>query len=393
MNNSILHPEVQNYIDEHLNSDVSKILFKGTNFQSVSTPEVVEQIAAKKKSKEKLPTWFSTKNIYYPNKLNIEQTSSETTAKYKSDLISGSSIIDLTGGFGVDSYYFSKKASQVVHCEINKNLSEIASHNFEILEATNIETIAENGIDYLIKSNQNFDCIYIDPSRRNYAKGKVFLLKDCLPNVPENIEFLFEKSTVILIKNSPILDITSAINELKYVKEIHVVAIHNEVKELLYILDKNYKNPVEIKTINILKNKNQLFDFKLDTDKYSTFSLIKKYLYEPNASIMKSGGFNEVSAQLKIDKLHQNSHLYTSEKLIDFPGRRFEVLHTIPFDKKQLKKLIPSGKVNITTRNFPQTVAQIRKKTGLKDGGENYLFFTTDINNKHLVIVCQKIIS
>ncbi len=214
-----------------------------------------------------------------------------------------------------------------------------------------------------------------------------------MPNVPENIEFLFEKSTVILIKNSPILDITSAINELKYVKEIHVVAIHNEVKELLYILDKNYKNPVEIKTINILKNKNQLFDFKLDTDKYSTFSLIKKYLYEPNASIMKSGGFNEVSAQLKIDKLHQNSHLYTSEKLIDFPGRRFEVLHTIPFDKKQLKKLIPSGKVNITTRNFPQTVAQIRKKTGLKDGGENYLFFTTDINNKHLVIVCQKIIS
>lgn len=393
MNNSILHPEVQNYIYEHLNSDVSKILFKGTNFQSVSTPEVVEQIAAKKKSKEKLPTWFSTKNIYYPNKLNIEQTSSETTAKYKADLISGSSIIDLTGGFGVDSYYFSKKSSQVVHCEINKNLSEIASHNFEVLEASNIETIAENGIDYLMKSDQNFDCIYIDPSRRNDAKGKVFLLKDCLPNVPENIEFLFEKSTVILIKNSPILDITSAINELKYVKEIHVVAVHNEVKELLYILEKNYKNSIEIKTINILKNKNQLFDFKLDTDKNSTFSLVKKYVYEPNASIMKSGGFNEVSAQFKIDKLHQNSHLYTSEKLINFPGRRFEVLHTIPFDKKQLKKLIPSGKANITTRNFPQTVAQIRKKTGLKDGGEIYLFFTTDINNKHLVIVCQKIIS
>ena len=391
MNNSILHPEVQNFIDEHLNSDISKILFKGTNFRSVSTQEVVEQIAAKKKSKEKLTTWFSTKNIYYPNKLNIEQTSSETTAKYKSDLISGSSIIDLTGGFGVDSYYFSKKSSQVVHCEINKNLSEIASHNFEVLEASNIETIAENGIDYLIKSDRNFDCIYIDPSRRNDTKGKVFLLKDCLPNIPENIEFLFEKSTIILIKNSPILDITSAINELKYVKEIHVVAIHNEVKELLYILEKNYKNPIEIKTINILKNKNQLFDFKLDTDKGSTFSLIKKYVYEPNASIMKSGGFNEVSAQLKIDKLHQNSHLYTSEKLIDFPGRRFEVLYTIQFDKKQLKKLIPSGKANITTRNFPQTVAQIRKKTGLKDGGENYLFFSTDLNNKHVVIICKKV--
>jgi hypothetical protein len=382
---------VQNFIDEHLNSDISKILFKGTNFPNVTTQEIVEQIAAKKKCKGKLPSWFNTENIYFPNKLNIEQTSSEITAEYKSKLILGNSIIDITGGFGVDCFYFSKVFDNVTHCEINKELSEISYHNFQLLNASNIETVSENGLDYLKKNDEIFDCIYIDPSRRNDIKGKVFLLKDCLPNVPKSLDLLFEKSNNILIKNSPILDITSAIYELKFTKEIHIISVNNEVKELLYLLEKNYNDSIQIKTINIQKNKEQLFDFKIDTKQSSTFSLIQKYLYEPNASIMKSGGFNEVSSQLKIDKLHQNSHLYTSGKLIDFPGRRFEILHTIPFDKKQLKKLIPSGKANITTRNFPQSVTQIRKKTGLKDGGNKYLFFTTDINNKHIVLISNKI--
>ncbi len=391
MNPVILHPNIQNYINENLNIDVSKILFKGTNFSNASTQELVEQIQAKKKCKDKLPTWFNTKNIYYPNKLNIEQTSSEITANYKANLISGNSLIDLTGGFGVDSYYFSKKIPEIYHCEINESLSKIVKYNYEQLGIKNIKPIPENGLKYLKYTNKKFDWIYIDPSRRNDTKGKVFLLKDCLPNVPENLDLLFEKSNNILIKNSPILDIKNGINELKYVREIHIISTNNEVKELLYILEKNYSKPIGIKTINITKNNSQLFDFKIDTNTTSTYSLIKKYLYEPNASIMKSGGFNEVSSQLKIDKLHQNSHLYTSDKLIDFPGRRFEVLHPIPFDKKQLKKLIPSGKANITTRNFPLTVVQIRQKTKLKDGGKNYLFFTTDLNNKHIVAICKKV--
>lgn len=391
MNPTILHPEIQNYINKNLNTDVSKILFKGTNFSNISTQEIVEQIQAKKKCKDKLPTWFNTKNIYYPNKLNIEQTSSEITANYKANLISGNFLIDLTGGFGVDCYYFSKKISEVYHCEINEALSKIVNYNYEQLEINNIKTITKNGLDYLKSTNKKFDWIYIDPSRRNDKKGKVFLLKDCLPNVPENLDLLFEKSNNILIKNSPILDVKSGINELKYVKEIHIISSNNEVKELLYILEQNYIKPIQIKTINISKNNLQLFDFKLNTDSISTYSLTKKYLYEPNASIMKSGGFNEISNQYKIDKLHTNSHLYTSDKLIDFPGRKFEILHTIPFDKKQLKKLIPEGKANITTRNFPLTVAQIRKKTKLKDGGKNYLFFTTNLNNKHIVAICKKV--
>ena len=392
MNKHILHTDIQEYINKNLNIDTSKILFKGTSFPNVSTQEIVEQIEAKKKCKIKLTTWFNHENIYYPNKLNIEQTSSEITAAYKAGLVSGNSLIDLTGGYGVDSYSFSKKMESVIHCEINESLSEIVAHNFQEFGVKNCKIIAINGLDFLQNSNEKFDWIYVDPSRRTDTKEKVFLLKDCLPNVPENIDLLFEKSDNILIKNSPILDITSAINELKYVKEIHIIAVHNEVKELLFILEKNYIKPPITKAINVYNEKIQLFNYQFFNSTTSSYSLTKEYLYEPNVAILKSGGFHEVSTQYKIEKLHQHSHLYTSDELIYFPGRRFQVLHTISFDKKKLKKLIPTGKANITTRNFPQSVAQIRKKTGLKDGGNQYLFFTTDMNEKHIVIICKKII-
>ncbi len=391
MNKDILHTDIQEYINNNLTIDTSIILFKGTSFHNVTTQEIVEQIEAKKKCKNKLPSWFTTENIFYPNKLNIEQTSSEVTAQYKASLLMGKTLIDLTGGFGVDCLYFAKRIETVFHFEINTNLSEIVAHNYQELGVKNCQIIAKNGLDYVKKSSEIFDWIYIDPSRRNDVKGKVFLLKDCLPNVPENIDSLFEKSNNILIKTSPILDITSALNELKWVKEIHVVAINNEVKELLFILEKNYIYPPITKTVNIYNENSQIFNYQFFNSTTSSYSLTKKYLYEPNAAILKSGGFHEISTQFKVDKLHQHSHLYTSNELIDFPGRKFQITHTISFDKKKLKKIIPSGKANITTRNFPQSVAQIRKKTGLKDGGNQYLFFTTNMNKKHIVIICEKI--
>jgi len=391
LNKNLLHTNIQKFITENLQSDISRILFKGTSFSEVTTQEIVTQIEAKKKCKTKLPTWFNTKNIYFPNKLNIEQTSSEITANYKANLVGGNSLIDITGGFGVDAFAFSKKIKEVIHCEINDTLSKIVRYNYQQLAIQNIKTIASDGIDYLKNTSQNFDWIYVDPSRRNNEKGKVFLLKDCLPNVPEHLDFLFEKSNNILIKNSPILDIKSAIKELKFIKEIHVISLQNEVKELLFLLEKGEQKEIQIKTINLQKNSTQTFSFNLTKTVNATFSLPKKYLYEPNAAILKSGGFNEVSEHFKIDKLHQHSHLYTFDDLIDFPGRRFEIKHIIPFDKKQLKKLVPTQKANITTRNFPQTVAQIRKKTGIKDGGNQYLFFTTDIHNKHIVLICNKV--
>jgi len=391
LNLTILNKEVQEYINTNLKSDISKLILKGSPFKTISIQELAEQILAKNKCQKKLPNWFSSKNIYYPKKINIEQTSSEITAKYKSNLVSGESLIDITGGFGIDSYYFSQKVKKVTHCEINSQLSEIVAHNYKQLNCSNIENYFGDGLDLLKKSPLKFDWIYIDPSRRNDLKGKVFLLKDCLPNIPNNLDLLFEKSNHILIKVSPILDISSAISELNFVKNIYIVAVENEVKELLFILKKDFNQNITTNTINFIKNEIQQFNFGLNESSSATFSEPKQYLYEPNAAILKAGAFNQISEHFKIDKLHHHSHLYTSKNLIKFPGRSFEIKHSIPYDKKQLKKLIPTNKANITIRNFPETVAQIRKKTKLKDGGFQYLFFTTDINNNHIILICEKL--
>jgi hypothetical protein len=391
LNTAILQPKVQHFIVDHLKSDITKLILKGSPFDDISIQELANQIIAKQKSEQKLKTWFSTENIYYPPKISIEQTSSEITANYKSTLLIGASIIDITGGFGVDCFFFSRQFKDVIHCEINEDLSTIVKHNYQQLNIKNIETVSGNGIEFLKNSDTTFDCIYIDPSRRNDTKGKVFLLKDCLPNVPENIDFLFTKTTQILLKNSPILDISSAITELKFVKEIHVVAIKNEVKEVLFLLEKNYEGDIQIKTINIQKEDTQRFDFKLKEAVTSIYSEPLSYLYEPNAAILKSGGFHQISKQLNLFKLHQHSHLYTSEQLIDFPGRIFKIRNVINYDKKKLKKLLTEKKANITTRNFPKTVAQIRKETGIKDGGTSYIFFTTDNKNELKSIICSKI--
>lgn len=391
MNKLILHTDIQEFINKNLNTDISKLLFKGSPFEDVSIQEIVEQIEAKKKVEKKLPTWFNTQQIYYPNKLNIEQTSSEITAQYKSALLQGNTLIDLTGGFGVDAYYFAKVFKKVTHCEHNERLSAIVKHNLQQLGVKNIETNTTDGIYYLTHHKEHFDCIYVDPSRRDDVKGKVFLLKDCEPNLPKHLEALFQFSDNILIKTSPLLDITNGIQELKNVSEIHIVAVDNEVKELLFLLKKGSNDAIKLKTINIKKNDIETFESIYQSSEKATFSQSLKYLYEPNAAILKAGLFYEVSHQLKVNKLHVNSHLYTSSKLIEFPGRSFEIIQKIPYNTKEIKKYIPSFKANITTRNFPETVAQIRKKTKLKDGGDQYLFFTTDSSNNHIVLVCKKV--
>ena len=392
MNKHILQPEVQQFIIDNLNSDITKLILKGSPFENITIQELSNQIISKKKSQKKLPTWFTSENIYYPPKISIEQTSSEETAKHKANLLSGDAIIDITGGFGIDTYYFSKNFKNVTHSEINTDLSEIVAHNYQKLGVDNIKTIASDGLEYLKNTAKKFDCIYIDPSRRSDIKGKVFLLKDCLPNVPENLEFLFSKSDVILIKNSPMLDITATINELQFVKEIHVIAVSNEVKELLFLLQNNHKSKIEIRTVNLLKNNKQEFYFLLNSNNEVKYNLPQNFIYEPNTAILKSGGFNQITEQYNVGKLHQHSHLYTSEEIIEnFPGRTFKIDAVFTYNKKQIKKELALDKANITTRNFPKTVAQIRKETKLKDGGNVYLFFTKNIDEKLIVLKCTQL--
>tara|TARA_R110000868_G_scaffold258851_1_gene516481 strand:+ start:314 stop:1432 length:1119 start_codon:yes stop_codon:yes gene_type:complete len=370
---------------------MSSIVLKGTHFPDVDTKEIVEQIEAKKKCENKLPTWFHTKNIYFPNKLNIEQTSSEITAAYKSNLIQGNSLIDITGGFGVDCCFFSKQFEHVIHCEIDENLSNIVNYNNKQLKVENVETQNTDGIAFVKQSEKSFDWIYADPSRRHENKGKVFFLNDCLPNIPENLDTIFAHTNNVMIKTSPLLDLSVGIKELKFVKTIHVIAVNNEVKELLWVLEKGFVGNISILTVNITKESTQHFNFLLEDEKKqeSTYKRPLTYLYEPNAAILKAGAFNTVAQQLGVFKLQKHSHLYTSDTLIEFPGRRFIIQNVLPYNIKLIKKL-EIHKANITTRNFVETVQQIRKRLAINEGGNLYLFFTTDNESNKIVIITTK---
>lgn len=368
------------------------VLLKKPFFKGVSQKELAEQLEAKKKCKNKLPTWFGTPNIYYPNKLNIEQTSSEITAAYKAQLIDGESLLDMTGGFGVDSFYFSKKVGQVTHCEVDKNLSQMAAYNFEKLGVTNCRFEPKDGIHFLEGGHQKFNWIFADPSRRHDVKGKVFRLEDCEPNIPKNLDSIFNHTDCILLKTSPLLDLTLAVKELKNVFQIHVIAVQNEVKEVLFILKKEVGEALKVSTVNLKRGEEIHFEFQLNSEKAGEvdYSTPENYLYEPNAAILKAGGFNSVGMQLGLKKIAPHSHLYTSQDLVDFPGRIFKIQDVRPYTKGTMKAL-KGTKANLTIRNFPESVQQLRKKYQISDGGDNYFFFSTDRNGDKVVINCTKV--
>ena len=390
MNSDLLNTTIQKFITDHLQQSISELALQKNPFPHIEWSKILGQIGSKAKAIDKLPSWFSAENIIYPSKISIEQTSSEITALYKSNLIFGESLIDLTGGFGVDDYYFSKKFRKVVHCEINNELSAIVAHNFKQLEAQNISCYSGDSMSFLENNDEIYDWLYIDPSRRNECKGKVFMLQDCLPNVPENLDFYFSKSKAILIKTAPLLDISAGLAELKNVKNIHIIALNNEVKELLWELHKGYSGAATIKTVNLSKNKEDFFDIPA-TNCVPNFGIPELYLYEPNSAIMKSGGFDAVSSVFKLNKLHSNSHLYTNSELIDFPGRIFKIEKQFNYNKLAMKNALVNQKANITVRNFPESVENIRKKWKIKEGGNSYCFFTTDMNNNKIVLLCAKI--
>ena len=388
----ILLPEIQKFINENLNTDVQKLALKKNPFPEYDWKLIINQIHAKQKAQNKLPTWFETENIIFPAVLSIEQTSSEPLAKFKASLISGERLIDLTGGFGIDAYYFSKQFKEVYHCEFNEDLSDIVKSNARFLQSQNIKTFKGDSLEILKNLNQTFDWIYIDPARRSDSKQKVFLLKDCTPNVPENLEEYFKYSNQILIKSAPILDISAGINELEFVKKIYIISLENEVKELLWILEKGFKQNIELEAVNINKTEDyKIYKTTLEDDSFCDFSQPKNYLYEPFSSVMKTGNFNKIANDFNLGKLHQHSHLYTNDDLIDFPGRRFKIESIIPYQKKEMKAVFENQKYNITIRNFPISVEELRKKWKIKDGGSKFAFFTTNFQNEKIVLICNKI--
>lgn len=382
---ALLDAEVQEFIIK-FEGDISKLAFAGSPFPNVPTQALLEQISSRKQIKDKLPKWYGTKNIYYPPKLNLEQTSSEITAQHKAEYVKGNKLADLTGGFGIDCYYFSLKMDSVSHFEQNELLSEIATHNFKQLGVTNVDSKTGDSLELL---KGNFDTIYVDPGRRTEDKNKVFLLEDCLPNIPANLERILKHTELLILKTSPMLDISQGLSELKNVSSIHIVAINNEVKELLWFIQATPSfEELKIQTFNYSKDKVQTFETSLRHDVLSEYNAPATFLYEPNAAILKSGAFHDIALQYNLKKLAKNSHLYTGEELIDFPGRRFEIVQVLPYHKKEMA-VFKKTKANVSIRNFSESVAEIRKKWKIKDGGKDYLFFTS-LENKERVVIHGK---
>lgn len=387
MNQAILNTQVQEFI-KNFKGSITKLALSGSPFPNISSLELIQQIESRNAIEKKLPTWFTAQHIYYPPKLNLEQTSSEMTAKYKASLVHGTTIADLTAGFGVDGYYFSKNFTEVSCFEINSELSEISRHNFKTLQIENVSCFAENGLEGI--QGIFFDVIYLDPSRRHDSKGRVFYLKDCEPNVTENIPFLFKHCKTILLKTSPMLDITQGFKELSNVSEVHIVAVGNDVKEVLWILKEDDNESPQIKTLNFSIRGIETFEFDWNEKGTAVYSSPKQFLYSPNGALMKSGAYALISEKFGLYKLHTNTHLYTSDTLKDFPGRRFRIDRVVPYSKKDMKHLVQYDKANVATRNFPESVAIIRKKWRIKEGGDTYLFFVTIENDQKVVLVCSK---
>jgi 16S rRNA G966 N2-methylase RsmD len=385
LNKEILKPEIQEYINTHLQVDVHQLAMAKSPFDGVTAQELSRQITSKNKAEKKLPTWYQKDFIYYPAPLSIEQTSSEKTAEYKAGLVGTEKVIDITGGFGVDGFYFAKKAAYVLHCEINEELSVIAAHNASVLGA-NINFLATDGIAYLQQTDQMFDTIYVDPARRS-EKGKVFMLKDCMPNVVEHMQLLLQKGRQVIIKTSPLLDLSAGIKELKHVKEVHIVSTKNECKELLFILDNTPTPRVKIVCVTINET---IKHFELAMDQNAETKLAERlytYIYEPDVALLKSGGFNVIAEAYGLEKLHEQTQLYTADVFKpEFPGRIFKVVEMISAAALKKEKNI---RANIIVRNYPERSEQLAKKYNIKPAKEDFFIFTKTKVLKSIIIKAQ----
>ncbi|WP_242923687.1 class I SAM-dependent methyltransferase [Pontibacter liquoris] len=393
----IFTPQEKQFIEEHQHQDVAQLMLQARRYPQLPVLELVQQIQARQKAAGKLPTWAANPDVIFPVTLSVEQSSSEATAAFKASLVQGELLADLTGGFGVDCLYFAKRFGQVMHVEQNPELQAIASYNFKLLQAANIQSMNTTAEEFLQHFTGKATILYLDPARRGNSNEKLHLLQDCEPDILNLLPQLFSKADSVLLKTSPMLDIDLALAQLGHVAKLWVVAVQNEVKEVLYLLQPVAPQPGQVvrTAVNLLPTgQPQQLPFTKAAEEAAqvTYTDPLEYIYEPNAAILKAGAYRYLAQHLHLDKLHPNSHLYTSAALLpDFPGRSFRCLHVSRYSKKELLRQLPSGKANITVRNFPESVAEIRRKTGIREGGDTYLFFTTDRHQKPVVLFCHKV--
>ncbi|WP_165042712.1 class I SAM-dependent methyltransferase [Dysgonomonas sp. ZJ709] len=382
------------FIEEHENDDIRKLALQAKRYPEIDMQMAIQQIAGRQTAKEKIPNWYKNDELLYPKHISMEQCSSEHTAQFKADLFHGGTMVDLTGGFGIDFSFIAKNFKQATYVEQQPELVDIAAHNFTKLGLNNADVVNTDAIAYL-EAMQSVDLIYIDPARRSSTGRKTALIEDCTPNIIEIEELLEQKAKYIMIKLSPMLDISLAIRSMRNISDVYIISVANECKELLFIKSHESKK-TQLHCINILNNKIDQFIFSKEDEESTTVSFafeLGKYLYEPNSSITKGGAYKSIAKAFDLNKLHISSHLYTSDELhTDFYGRRFEITGMCSLNKKELKEyLLDIKQANITTRNFPLSTDELRKRTGLKDGGNLYIFATTLADDKKVLIFCKKI--
>ena len=393
-----ISPETRQFINEHQSDDVRNLALQARKYPDVDIPAAITQIAGRQIAAEKIPSWKEIDDIWYPKHLSLEQCSSEITARYKASLLQGESLADLTGGFGIDCAFLAAKFKSAIYVERQQELCEIAAHNFPILNLNHINVRNEDGVAYL-QTMSPVDCIFLDPARRNEHGGKTVAISDCEPNVAELEALLLSKANRVMIKLSPMLDLSLALKELKHTQEIHILSVNNECKELLILLRQTSPAEIAIHCVNLLTKGTQeeqhlVFTREQEQRSQCTYTdSLGNYLYEPNASLLKAGAFRSIAAAYPVRKLHPNSHLYTSDSFIEnFPGRIFRIVNQCSFNKKEVKEnLADLKKANVTVRNFPATVAELRKRLHLTEGGDTYLFASTLNNGQKVIIRCEKV--
>ena len=386
-----MNESTRQFIKENLSADVGGLALKKAP-ADVDLPLALRQIEARQMLQKKVPSWSENDDLLFPMHLSVEQSSSEATANYKAVLLKGRTFADLTGGLGVDSHFIAKHFGQAHYVEMKPELCEIARHNFAVLQSP-IQVWNETAESFLSHC-EPLDCIFIDPARRDQYGRKTVSISDCTPDVGQLQETMLEKAESAMIKLSPMLDISKALSELKNVKEVHVVAVANECKELIIILERGFESSVRFVCANLLTRQPQM-EFTLEEEQDSVLALadgVKRYLYEPNAAVMKGGFFKSLAKHTNTFKLHKNSNLYTSDNFIpNFPGRIFEVEGWAHYNKKVKETLLESvEKASIAVRNFPLSVAELRKALKIADGDETYLFATTLKGEEKVLIKTKK---
>lgn len=383
-----------NFVKEHAADDVQRLALEVRKHPEVDAHFALDQIAGRQKSRTKLPSWAEVDDLIFPPSVSMEQCSSEATASYKSSLVSGEFLVDLTGGFGVDFSFLANRFSSAVYVERQEHLCHIAEHNFKVLGLSHVQVVNDDAEHYLATMSV-VDLIYLDPARRDGAGNRVFRLDDCTPNVVQLLDLLLTKGRQVMIKLSPMLDVSQALRQLRGVSEVHIVSVAGECKELLLLLSAKQEGDVKI----VCVNDGQTFTYRLGEPVVMPMQWSGElpaegdlYLYEPNASMMKAGCFGQLAQRYGLQAVAQQSHLFVAERPIsDFQGRKFVVNDITTLNSKELKqKLAGITQANVAVRNFPLKAAELAKRLRLKDGGSVYIFGTRLANGKNVLLLCEK---